>query len=203
MAHRALDSSGLLTEQDAILIFEKAMSEEGVDPDAIEVVMWDDGVSLSEHIGFIVGKHINGKMERRKVSVASTFDADTSYIEQRIASAASTIATAFREDMIHTLEVCGTRLRFCSAEGGWAECDRCGTKVTLTDCANRLGFTETAEFSNPEPTPYDVQDFLQRLDDGRTEVLKFYLFGALQKECHCGFGKRTPKDLSRGNPYKE
>lgn len=189
----------MLTEREARQLFEDAMREERIEPDRVEVVLWDDGPTLNENMGFVVGKHINGEMKKRQTALSYTRNAEPHHLRQRIATAANSIANAFREDMMSTLRVCGTELRFCKAEGGWAECARCGTRVTLDECTTNLGFAEAAETSHPAPNPYDVQDFLQRLDDGHTEVLKLYLYGALHKQCHCDFGR--PKDLSMGSPY--
>lgn len=183
------------------------MLEEGVEVDSIETAHWqDDAFGTGEQFAVRVSKRINGEQKEYQFSIdATSLTANNpDRLQQEMATAARNIAHEMEDAMVDTIETCGTRLRFCAAEGGWVECDRCDTRVSLAEVTRgSLGFTMEAELSHPAPTPYDVQDFLRRLDSDEQEVLKLYLLGALRNECRCDFGKRGPPVSRRGSTRQQ
>lgn len=171
--------------------FHQAMLSEGIEPDRVQISTYCQDQFTNEKLLIQVGKEINGELRTIKTGLTVSASAPTDRIRNQLAMAAHDAAVEFEDAMVEMIETCGTRLRFCAAEGGWVECEFCGTRVTLTGMKHgRLGFTDDAELSHPAPTPYDIQRFLRKLDDGQQEVLKLYLLGALRNDCSCGFGKR-------------
>lgn len=195
MAHRARNTTDILTEDTLRTFFRDAMHEEGVKPDSVETVHWQDDAFGNEKYAVRVSKRINGEPKDFQFTIdATSLTANNpDRLQQEMAMAARNIAHELEDAMIDTIEVCGTRLKFCAAEGGWAECARCDERISLSELQfGHLGFASEAELSNPAPTPYDIQNFLKRLDNGEQEVLKLYLLGALRNHCSCEFGKRGP-----------
>lgn len=182
-------TTDVLTEDDTSAFLESAIAEEGIEPDFVEVQSYeDDPFGGKSNLLLIAGKDINGETMKAQAVVNVSLENNPDVIRQEIALSARNLAEYFYDEMIDTVEVGGSRIKFCSAEGGWVECQECGHQVTLADTTmNAATFSADAEFSNPSPTPYDIQNFLRRLDSGETEVLKLYLLGALRRQCRCEF----------------
>lgn len=194
MAHRPHRPTDVLTEDDLRLFFREAMAEEGIQPDSIETAYWEDDAFNNAKYAVRVSKRINGEPKDFQFSIdtSSVVAQNPDRLRQEMATAAHNIAHEMEDAMVDTIETCGTRLRFCAAEGGWVECDRCDERVSLSELQfGGLGFASEAELSHPAPTPYDIEHFLRRLGSGEQEVLKLYLLGALRNHCKCDFGKRS------------
>jgi len=190
MSHRSLASDVVVVEDDTEEIFYNAMMEEGVEPDSVESQQYE--TMDQTNLLFKAGKYINGEMKQAQTAVSLSPQAmvnDPERIHQEIALGAREVAKHFHDLRIDDIAVCGTRLRFCSDDGGWVKCGRCDERVDLADLTFRAPtFSAEAEFTNPSPSPYDIQNFLQRLDSAEQEVLKLYLLGALRRRCRCEFG---------------
>lgn len=189
------NTTDALTEAHVENFISDAMSEEGIEPYNIAVRSWtDDAFGEMQTMGIEAMKYINGVGEKVRVSISLPPEdmKDADKFQKELSVAAKDLVSHFESMMVDEVEISGTRLKFCSADGGWAECLRCGERVKLDNVA-RNGFVmgTEAELSHPSPTPYDTRKFLKRLDEGETEMLKLYLFGALRNRCHCDYGKQS------------
>lgn len=173
--------------------FFSAMVEEGVEPDSVEVVSWEQKTTTTAEVIIYTTKYISGEPYSNKVAVTmpNAVDKTQDHLRQQVATMAREVAESIRSEMTEHINVCGTQLTFCIDDGGWAKCEVCDEEVALHNVLkDGCIFKKSAEFSHPAPSPYDIQTFLQRLDEGDRELLKYYLFGALRERCHCNFGKR-------------
>jgi hypothetical protein len=197
MSHRNLSKHGLpdqndVTSAETQRFLEETMAEHGVEPDGVTIYTEESmKPSRNSTMTIMAKKEINGEMLKAQTVISTTDQHDADKVQSEIALAGRKLASYFEEEMYHYIDIANTRLEVCSAQGGWARCTTCDREVALTDLVREMTtFEASAEFSNPSPSPYDIQDFLQKVDESSEEVLKFYLLGALRKHCHCGFGHR-------------
>lgn len=169
----------------------QALSEEGVSLDSIDVTMWETN-GMTTELAIVAEKYIGGELRQLGYTMVidSHEDIDDT-IRQQVATAAREIRSELSTEMIDTIRVAGTRLRFCASDGGWVECDRCGERLYLEQVQNDTwtAMKEAAEISNPSPSPYNIRNFLRRLKAHQREILKLYLLGALRNHCTCSYGK--------------
>lgn len=194
MSHSLPTTADTVFQEEIEYFVDTALAEEGVMVDSIEVDSWENRANTT--VAICVDKQINTEVRRvrKKISfsmIDPTSTRDVDHLRKQLATLAREIAKEFEDVMVTSLDVCGTTLDFCPAEGGWAACKGCGKQVSLSDTMMSLGFATEAELSNPSPTPYSVERFLQKLDSADKEVLKLYLFGSLRRVCTCDFGKRS------------
>lgn len=167
----------------------ESLDENDFEPDSVDVMV---SSSRLDNIIFVVGKYIDGEMVRIKYALGHTVNSTTNnnMLAKEVANIARVIVEDFRERLITTIKLSGTRVQVSEYSGGWAKCDRCGEEITLLELQQPTPIMEGAELSNPEPQPYNTHGVSRRLDDAQQMVLRLYLLGALRNRCCCDFGKR-------------
>lgn len=192
-----INARDVVTETALTDHFRLSMEEEGVCPDKVALNRWED--AFTENFQFLVRKEVNGEVIEKRAGFAINMDTTAEKFDKlskEVAMAGRNVARSFDDAMVDTVETCGTTLRFCASEGGWAECARCGAKVNVAGVvgSRNLGVTMEenqwpGESSMPYPMDYEIERFLREADDFSKEVLKLYLFGSLMRECGCEFGR--------------
>jgi hypothetical protein len=132
---------------------------------------------------FTVAKEFGG--ERHYYNLDITDEALVQNSEEKTyALHAQEIADAFREKMVERIQFGRRSIDLCPYEGGWAECNRCGSRVDLIDeVIPKARFEQDAELSVPTPRPRDPEKFTEQLSEENEARLKVYLLGLLRKEC--------------------
>lgn len=166
------------TVDEAMDFFSKCLNEHGVDDVDITHSTEDfaDVLYVRKRVGDEqIATKVSLNLNQRNLT-------DVAEIQKELALQAECVAKQLREQMVTTFEWDGRCVKVSPYDGGWAECQNCGTRVDF----HRRGavpFTEEAELSCPHPLPRDTERAVANLDGRDAILFKLYVLGQLREQC--------------------
>jgi len=181
---------------DLTSFFENALAERGVDARVT------DNDSSADKARYLVNP-IDDRPLVHHISI-DTRGATRDEIKKEIAHRALHVAQNFKGRFANTFRW-GDRKSVTTSpyDGGWAECNRCETRVEIPSGVDSAAFIEDAELSTPQPSPRDHESALSSIDDFHHSVVKMYLVGRLRERCDTDCPNSEQNTSEMGHSYSQ
>ena len=157
--------------------FEEALKEAGVKNAS---VFHESNSGLVDTL--YVTKEVRGEDLSYKVAVPTEMGMNR--IKKELALHADKIKKEFDEHLVTQFNWDNRYINVSQYNGGWAECQHCGTRVDAPRTEYLVSSGE--ELSDPFPVSRDITYGVKNMNDLQENALKLYLIGRLREKCKPG-----------------
>lgn len=170
--------------------FRQCLAAEGINVECVYTAQKD----FSDM--YYVRKEIGSDTRLFATNIPCSFEDSDEITGSNIAIHAREMARSIEDEMTTHIRTNEIDAKICPYDGGWAKCNRCGRKVKFYDSLTQGTICSfEAEMSVPNPTPYNIYEFVRCMTKSDRELLTLYLYGQVVKSCRDGCYPEEPKDL--------